>query len=81
VLDGDFAVVSDGGPDGDGLAGDVAASVKANSASDWTGCHTGQPDLVLDLAVKRLLEKNEGRVQVDKRFWRSFYVDIVNCAI
>jgi hypothetical protein len=59
VLDGDFAVVGDGGPDGDGLAGDIAASVKANSASDWTGCHTGQPDLVLDLAVKRLLKKTK----------------------
>ena len=56
MLDGNFAVVGDGGPDGDGLAGDVAASIQANSTGDWTRGHTCQPDLVFDLAVKRLLK-------------------------
>jgi hypothetical protein len=59
VLDRDFAVVGDGGPDGDGLAGNVPASVQANSTGDWTGCHACQPDLVFDLTVERLLKRKK----------------------
>jgi hypothetical protein len=56
VLDGDFAVVGDRGPDGDGLSGHVASSVESDSAGDRAGSHARQTDLVLDLAVERLLE-------------------------
>ena len=56
MLDGDFAVVGDGGPDGDGLARNVPSSVESDSAGDRAGGHAGQPDLVLDLAVERLLQ-------------------------
>ena len=56
MLDGHFAVVGDGGPDGDGLAGDVASAVQPHPTGHWTRGHAGQPDAVLDLAVERLLE-------------------------
>ena len=56
VLDGHFAVVGDGGPDGDGLAGDVTSAVQPDPTGHWTRGHAGQPDAVLDLAVERLLE-------------------------
>ena len=56
MLDGDFAVVGDGGPDGDGLARNVTSSVETDSTSHRTGSHACQADLVLDLTVERLLK-------------------------
>ena len=57
VLDGDPASVVDGCPDGDGLARDVASPVKPDPARDWALWQAGQTDLVLDLAVEGLLQK------------------------
>jgi hypothetical protein len=56
VLDGHFAVVGDGGPDGDGLPGDVASAVQPHPAGHRSRGHTGQANAVLDLAVEGLLE-------------------------
>ena len=54
-LDGDLALVVDGGPDVDGLAGHVAAPVEPDPAGDGAGGQAGHPQLVLDLTVERLL--------------------------
>ena len=55
ALDGDLALVVDGGPDVDGLAGHVAAPVEPDPAGDGAGGQAGHPQLVLDLTVERLL--------------------------
>ena len=56
-LDGDLALVVDGGPDVDGLAGHVAAAVQAHAARDRPRGQTRHAQLVLDLAVERLLKQ------------------------
>ena len=55
-LDSDLALVVDGGPDVDGLAGHVAAPVQPHPARDRPRGEAGHAQLVLDLAVKRLLK-------------------------
>ena len=55
-LDGDLALVVDGGPDVDGLAGHVASPVQPDPAGDRARSETGHAQLVLDLAVERLLK-------------------------
>ena len=55
-LDGDLALVVDGGPDVDGLAGHVAAAVQAHAARDRARGQARHAQLVLDLAVERLLK-------------------------
>ena len=65
VLDLDFAAVGDGGPDGDGLAGDVPAAVQSHPTRHRALRPTRQADFVLDLAVERLLQnvgKKEKRI-------------------
>ena len=57
VLDLDFAIVGDGGPDGDGLAGNVAAAVESHPTRHRALRPTRQPDLVFDLAVEGLLQE------------------------
>ena len=67
VLDLDFAAVGDGGPDGDGLAGDVPAAVQSHPTRHRALRPTRQADFVLDLAVERLLQnvgKKEKRLAV-----------------
>ena len=55
-LDGDLALVVDGGPDVDRLAGDVAAPVQPHPTRDRARGEAGHAKLVLDLTVKRLLK-------------------------
>ncbi len=55
-LDGDLALVVDGGPDVDGLAGHVAAPVQPDPAGDRARGEAGHAQLVLDLTVERLLK-------------------------
>ena len=55
-LDGDLALVVDGGPDVDGLAGHVAAPVQPHATRDRAGGEAGHAQLVLDLTVERLLK-------------------------
>ena len=55
-LDGDLALVVDGGPDVDGLAGHVAAPVQPHPAGDRARGQAGHAQLVLDLTVERLLK-------------------------
>ena len=55
-LDGDLALVVDGGPDVDRLAGHVAAPVQPHPTRDRPGGEAGHPQLVLDLTVERLLK-------------------------
>ena len=65
MLDLHFAAVGDGGPDGDGLAGDVAAAVQAHPTRHRALRPTREADFVLDLAVERLLQnvgKKEKRI-------------------
>ena len=57
VLDLDFAIVGDGGPDGDGLAGNVSAAVESHPTRHRALRPTRQPDLVFDLAVEGLLQE------------------------
>ena len=56
-LDGDGALVVDGGPDVDRLAGHVAAAVQSDPAGHRPCRHAGHAQLVLDLAVERLLQQ------------------------
>ena len=68
LLDGDPALVVDGGPDADGLSGHVASPVQPYPAMDGAGCQAREAQLVLDLAVERLLSKGiEGVRLVDRR--------------
>ena len=55
-LDGDLALVVDGGPDVDRLAGHVAAPVQPHPAGDRARGEAGHAQLVLDLTVERLLK-------------------------
>ena len=57
MLDLDFAIVGDGGPDRDGLAGNVAAAVESRPTRHRALRPTRQPDLVFDLAVEGLLQE------------------------
>ena len=57
VLDLDFAIVGDGGPDRDGLAGNVSAAVESHPTRHRALRPTRQPDLVFDLAVEGLLQE------------------------
>ena len=56
MLDLDFAIVGDGGPDGDGLAGNVSAAVESHPTRHRALRPTRQSDFVLDLAVEWLLQ-------------------------
>jgi len=64
-LDGDCALVVDGGPDVDRLAGHVAAAVQSDPAGHRPCRHAGHAQLVLDLAVERLREDAWLLVEVD----------------
>ena len=55
-LDGDLALVVDGGPDVDGLARHVAASVQPHANCDRARGETRHAQFVLYLAVERLLK-------------------------
>ena len=55
MLDLDFAIVGDGGPDGDGFARNVSAAVESHPTRHRALRPTRQSDLVFDLAVERLL--------------------------
>ena len=55
-LDGDLALVVDGGPDVDGLAGHVTSSVQPHTTRDWARGETRHAQLVLYLTVERLLK-------------------------
>ena len=68
-LDGDLALVVDGGPDVDGLAGHVAAAVQAHAARDRPRGQTRHAQLVLDLAVERLLKQN---IQIKQKYLYLF---------
>lgn len=57
MFDGDSAAVIDGGPDRDGLTGDVTTTIQSNPTRHRSGGVTGQADLVLNLAMKWLLQK------------------------
>ena len=54
-LDGDLALVVDGGPDVDGLPRHVASPVQPDPAGDWPRGQAGHTQLVLYLTVERLL--------------------------
>ncbi len=56
MFDVDFAAVGDRGPDGDGLPGHVSAAVEPHATHHRARGPARQADLVLDLAVERLLE-------------------------
>ena len=55
MLDLDFAIVGDGGPDGDGLAGNVSAAVESHPTRHRALRPTRESNFVLDLAVEGLL--------------------------
>ena len=55
-LDGDLALVVDGGPDVDGLTRHVASSVQPHATRDWACGETRHAQLVLYLTVERLLK-------------------------
>ncbi len=78
MLDGDFAVVGDRGPDGDGLSGHVASAVESDSAGDRAGSHARQTDLVLDLTVERLLENKRFNFFLFKDNLKPDLKDILN---
>ena len=75
MFDCNFAVVCDCGPDADGLPGDVATSVQPDPTRDRTGRHAGQPDLVLNLTMERLLKGREKRTETN--YIMSFYKQIL----
>ena len=56
MFDCDFAAVANGGPDGDGFAGDVPAPVQPHPARHRTCGVARKADLVLNLAVEGLLK-------------------------
>ena len=55
-LDSDLALVVDGGPDVDGLPRHVSSSVQPHTTRDWARGETRHAQLVLYLAVERLLK-------------------------
>jgi hypothetical protein len=64
VLDVDFAIVCYCCPDGDCFAGDVPAAVESHAAQDGALGPAGQANLVLNLAVKRLLKEKKKKVLI-----------------
>ena len=56
-LDGDLALVVDGGPDVDGLPGHVASPVQPDPAGDGARGEAGHAQLVFYLAVEGLLQE------------------------
>ena len=68
MLDLDFAIVGDGGPDGDGLAGNVSAAVESHPTRHRALRPTRQSDFVLDLAVEWLLQEGRSRRMIRKQF-------------
>ena len=74
-LDGDLALVVDGGPDVDGLAGHVAAAVQAHAARDRARGQARHAQLVLDLAVERLLKKYLDKTKIFRSNKNIYYLN------
>ena len=67
LLDGDLALVVDAGPNADTLAGDESTPLQLQAAEDWTGAQTAHAELMLHLAVERLLRRETAAAKQHQR--------------